>query len=675
MSIDKKNNLKLRIEEVLNNKAITLENAYTKSLEELVEELKIYQYELEFQNDELQRVQLELEQSRNEYKQLFEQAPVGYVIIGDDMRLIDCNQTFRNMLSGSKKRKECQQRMDFREFIAAAYQDKFYFFCAQLSKTKGKGDTVIKLNLPDDEHIYVDCMGRYASPGGENRFFLSLNDITEKKLAQEKLKESEERFRNLFENEHTVMLLIDPESGIITEANPAAQRFYGYSAEQLTGMHIAEINTLTPAQLKLEMEAARLAQKTIFYFRHRTASGNLRDVEVYSGTVQFGGKKLLYSIVHDITDRRIAEEELMKTKELLLQTSRTARVGGWEIDMDTQKAVWSEVTREIVEVKPGYSPDLDDSIKFYKEGHSRETIQRVVSELAESGKPFDEELQIITAKGSLKWVRSIGHAQFENGRCKRIYGTFQDIDLKKKQEEILRKSEKELKELNATKDKLFSIIAHDLKSPFNSILGLSELLKEDAQDCEPKNILKYSTMINSSATQAYNLLENLLAWARVQLGKLVISKESFNLKAEVDSVFYLFTSRANAKDIQLINKVSNSFTLSADINIIKTVLRNLISNAIKFTPNSGIIYVDAKEENGQSVVSVIDNGVGIPAKNLNLIFDPDEYYTTPGTQNERGTGLGLILCKYFIEEHGGMMMVESEEGTGSAFSFRIPSDD
>lgn len=675
MSIDKKTNLKKRIELVLKNKTTALESAYTKSLEELVEELKIYQYELEFQNDELQRVQLELEQSRNEYKQLFERAPVGYVIIGDDMRLIDCNQTFRNMLSGSKKRKECQQRMDFREFIAAEYQDKFYFFCAQLSKTKGKEDIVIKLVLPDDEHIYVDLLGRYVSPEGENRFFLSLNDITEKKLAQEKLRESEERFRNLFENEHTVMMLIDPETGRITEANPAAQRFYGYSYEQMNGMSITQINNITPAQLNHEMESARSAQKTMFNFRHQTANGKVLDVEVYSGTVQFGGKNLLYSIVHDITDRRIAEKTLLKTKELLLQTSRTARVGGWEIDIDSQTAVWSEVTREIVEVAPDYEPDLAGSINFYKEGESRDTIQRVVNELTTSGKPFDEELQIITANGTLKWVRAIGQAQFDNGRCVRGYGTFQDIDLKKKQEDILRKSELELKELNATKDKLFSIIAHDLKSPFNSILGLSELLKEDAQDCEPKNILQYSTMINSSATQAYNLLENLLAWARVQLGKLVVSKESFNLKEEVESVFYLFTSKANAKNIQLINKVSNSFTLNADINIIKTVLRNLISNAIKFTPNNGIIYLDAKEENGQSVVSVIDNGVGIPAENLELIFEPDEYYTTPGTQNEKGTGLGLILCKYFIEKHEGAMQVKSKKDAGSTFSFRIPSDD
>jgi PAS domain S-box-containing protein len=546
MNTGKKSKLRERIDAVLKHKATNLENAYTKNLEELIEDLKIYQYELEFQNDELQRIHLELEESRNEYRMLFHHAPVGYVIINEDFEVLDCNETFRKMI---KRDFECRKKMDFRKFIDPAFQDAFYHFCNGLKNNQNTHQLEIKMNGSGDDYIYANIVGSFSSAKNSSRLFLSINDITEK---------------------------------------------------------------------------------------------------------------------------RIIEEDLFKIKELLLQTSRMARVGGWEIDMTTKMAKWSDVIREIVEVEPDYEPNLENSIGFYKEGTSRHTIQHTVNQAIEKGTPFDEELQIVTAKGNVKWVRALGKAEFNNGKCTRIYGTFQDIDEKKKQQEILQQSEKKLKELNVTKDKLFSIIAHDLKSPFNSILGLSELLKEDASDCEPQNILNYSKMINASATQAYNLLENLLDWARMQMGSVKIYKESLHLKEEVDSVFYFLSSQTDAKNIERINKVPHNFKIFADGNTVKTVLRNLISNAVKFTNPGGRISISAEVKGVFAQITVADNGIGIKQEDIEKLFTQGQYFTTPGTQNEKGTGLGLMLCKEFIENHNGKIWVESKEGNGSAFYFTIP---
>jgi PAS domain S-box-containing protein len=671
MNPEKKSNLSKRIESVLRHKATNLENAYTKSLEELIEDLKIYQYELEFQNDELQRIHHALEESKNEYMLLFQHAPVGYVILNDELTLIDCNQTFRTMV---QRHAECKKKMDFRKFIDPASQDEFHLFCKGLLNGSHPDQIEVKLNVSADTNIYVNIVGRFSSHNSSRRYFLSINDITQRRMAEEQLKLSEERFRSLFNNNHAVMLLIDPETGRIEAVNSAAEKYYGWPKDKMTTMKISQINTLAPEQVFIEMQAAKAARKNHFDFKHRIADGNIRDVEVYSGVVNIKSRHLLYSIVHDVTDRRIIQEKLLKTKELLLQTSRMARVGGWEIDLTTDKAKWSDVTREIAEAAPDYEPDLAGSIALYVEGCSRETFQGVVAEAIAKGTPFDEELQIITAKENLKWVRTQGKAEFKDGKCIRIYGTFQDIDEKKKQQEILQKSEMELKELNATKDKLFSIIAHDLKSPFNSILGLSELLKEDASECEPQNILEYSKMINASATQAYNLLENLLDWARMQQGKVSILKESVDLKREVNSVFYLMNSQMEAKNITGINEVKEGFTLYADLNIAKTVLRNLISNAVKFTNPGGFVKVSASDNNGTTTVSVTDNGVGMEAEVIKKLFSPGEYYSTNGTRNEKGTGLGFTLCKEFIEKLGGAIQVESEKGKGSTFSFMIPAD-
>lgn len=668
MNLEKKSKLRERIEAVLKHKATNLENAYTKNLEELIEDLKIYQYELEFQNDELQRIHLELEDSRNEYRMLFHYAPVGYVILNDDFEVLDCNETFKMMI---KKKDECKKKMDFRKLIDPAFQDVFHHFCNGLLNNGADSQLEIKLNVSDDSDLYTNIVGNYSKSKNSGRIFLSINNITEKKLAEAHLKQSEERFRNIFNNNHAVMLLTDPVTGDIKAANLAAEHYYGWKKQEMTRMNISQINIMSSEEIALEMQAAKAANKKYFDFRHILANGDTRDVEVYSGPVVIENKEMLYSIVHDVTNRRIIENNLIKTKELLLQTSRMARVGGWEIDLASEKAKWSEVTREIAEVEPDYEPDLTDSIGFYKEGTSRQNIQRLLNEAIEKGTPFDEELQIVTAKGNLKWVRALGKPEFNDGKCIRIYGTFQDIDENKKQQEILQKSEKELKELNATKDKLFSIIAHDLKSPFNSILGLSELLKEDASDCEPQNILKYSKMINASATQAYNLLENLLDWARMQLGSIKINKETLNLKEEVDSVKYFLSSQMESKNIALINKVPVELKLFADVNTVKTVLRNLISNAVKFSRNGGKIIINASLKDDHAQITISDNGIGIKKKDIGKLFRQGEYFTTPGTENENGTGLGLMLCKEFIENQNGRIWVESEEGNGSTFYFTI----
>lgn len=230
----------------------------------------------------------------------------------------------------------------------------------------------------------------------------------------------------------------------------------------------------------------------------------------------------------------------------------------------------------------------------------------------------------------------------------------------------------QLQELNATKDKLFSIIAHDLRSPFNNILGFSELLLENKNDNKVAKSEKYLGIINSSANNTLILLDNLLNWAQSQTGKISFNPKKIIFSNIILEIIKLKKSIAKAKNISLNYSSSDEIEVYADENVLKTILRNLISNAIKFTNSNGKIDVTALQNDNFIEIAVSDNGVGMNDETRKKLFDISTNITTKGTANEKGSGLGLILCKEFIEKHGGKIWIESEEGRGSIFKFTLP---
>ena len=233
-------------------------------------------------------------------------------------------------------------------------------------------------------------------------------------------------------------------------------------------------------------------------------------------------------------------------------------------------------------------------------------------------------------------------------------------------------SEYNLKELNATKDKFFSIIAHDLKNPFQSLLGFSETLYNQIDELSKDEISEYSKLIYESSQNLFNLLGNLLQWSQSQLGSMKLSPKPINLYDSVDDVLSLIGISAQKKNIKVESSIAKDATVFADKHVVSTVLRNLISNAIKFTNQGGEIKISSVTSNNKITVSVKDNGKGISEENLEKLFRIDQGYSTKGTENESGTGLGLILCKDLILQSNGEIFVESTLGKGSNFQFTLP---
>lgn len=261
-----------------------------------------------------------------------------------------------------------------------------------------------------------------------------------------------------------------------------------------------------------------------------------------------------------------------------------------------------------------------------------------------------------------------------NKRIDGIIATAKDITDQKKAEKDLKESEARLKELNATKDKLFSIIGHDLKGPLNNILGFSELIEQGYDKYSAKELRRYNKMIYQLSLTVSNLLENLLTWSRAQREKIVVTPINISLRFIVDRCYNLVDQTASHKEIRLKNNIPSDTVIFADEEMITTVVRNLVSNAIKFTPRSGTITTSSEINKTNVIISIKDTGVGIPKKNMPFLFQPDENHTNLGTEGEKGTGLGLIICKDFVEKNGGQIWVESEPGSGSTFYISLPGE-
>jgi len=244
-------------------------------------------------------------------------------------------------------------------------------------------------------------------------------------------------------------------------------------------------------------------------------------------------------------------------------------------------------------------------------------------------------------------------------------------EILQQKEEISTQNE-QLQVLNATKDKFFSIIAHDLRNPFNSIIGLSGLLRENISSYDTNRILQFVEAIHSGSQNAFKLLENLLDWSRTQTGRIEFCPESISIESLFTETIETANSLAENKSIILSFKLNQKIIVYADRNMINTVLRNLISNAIKFTHKYGRVTLSCYLKESMVVISVTDTGVGIESENIAKIFDIGEKNTNVGTDNEHGTGLGLLLCKEFVEKHNGDIWVESEVGKGSTFKFTLP---
>lgn len=332
-----------------------------------------------------------------------------------------------------------------------------------------------------------------------------------------------------------------------------------------------------------------------------------------------------------------------------------------------------EVNNSILE-STGYSRDEFLQLSYW-DLTPREYEQQELRQLETLNKTgrFGPNYKEYIRKDGSRYPISISGALFVDADGRNVvWGIIEDLTDQKKQESIIKNQNEELIKLNASKDKFFSIIAHDLKSPFSAIIGLSDLLLDRIHANDTEGIESYAQFIHQSSKKALDLLLNLMEWSQIQTGRMRYYPEYFKIHELNEECLELLSCNAEQKNIIIQSHISPEIMVFADKVMISTVLRNLISNAIKYTRSEGTISISAEEREKEVIISIQDNGIGISPQESVELFQIDGVHSRPGTAKEKGTGLGLILCKEFLEKNNGKIWLESQENIGTTFSFSLP---
>lgn len=371
--------------------------------------------------------------------------------------------------------------------------------------------------------------------------------------------------------------------------------------------------------------------------------------------------------------RKETTKNLARQRALLESMSNQAKIGAWEVDLVKGSIYWSDMTRKIHEVDDKFEPQLETAINFYKEGYSRDRISEVVEQGIASGEPWNEELQLVTAKGNDLWVAALGQAEYVDGNPVRLFGSFQDIDERVKSQIELQKAKEEAEAAAKSKSEFLANMSHEIRTPMNGVLGMiNTLLPKETN----KQKVHQLVLAQSSAESLLHLINDILDFSKVDAGKLDLEEIEFNVLQEFKKYFSSILPQIKEKGLELELDFSEveMYLVKGDPNRLRQVLSNLVGNAIKFT-NEGKIKIKAviKTENGKAKLhcDVTDTGIGIPSGEVSHLFDAFTQADTSTTREYGGTGLGLAIVQKLCELMGGMLGVISEYGRGSTFSFDL----
>ncbi|HPB24654.1 MAG TPA: PAS domain S-box protein [Bacteroidales bacterium] len=506
-------------------------------------------------------------------------------------------------------------------------------------------------------------------------------DISKQKLAEIALKESETRFRSTFEGAPIGMCL-NFTDGKFFEANNAFCQMIGYSIEELRSRNFIDITHPDDIEiskqfisdiLQLEGSDSKSIEK-----RYLKKDGSLiwviTSVSLYRDTND--NPKYFIVQILDITEQKLTEQKLIEAKnqlEVVFNNGPDAILlthieDGHYIDSNKTFTRYT-----------GYTPDdlrgkstLDIDIWGNPDDRNR-----MIKEVKEKGFCHNFELEIKNKDRTTRVIEMSAEVILIKGKP-HLLTISRDIAERKKMEELLKKQNEELHELVSTKDRFFSIIAHDLKDPHNAILGFSEILAGSYDILSDQDRKNYIVNILHSSQNLSRLLRNLLEWANSQTGRMIYKPESINISAVVQETMDILLYQAKIKQIRLIPDISSSHEVFADPNMVRTILRNLVSNAIKYTHRNGFVKIstssvtDKKHKTDFLEISVIDNGIGIKKENIDKLFKLDHKVKTSGTEEEMGSGLGLILCYELVRKNNGYLNISSEENVGTTVTFALP---
>lgn len=498
-------------------------------------------------------------------------------------------------------------------------------------------------------------------------------NVTKRIKLEEELYQSEAQFKQAFEHSLVGMALISPQ-GKWERVNRSLCQMLGYTEDEMKTLSIQDLThpeDLIESQSILEDLAVGKIEEVKYEKRYVHKNGSPIWV-VIAATMLYdsAGKALHYvSQIEDITKRKEIENDLVLSEKKYRTIFENVQDVFYQTD---QEGIVTEISPSIAQ-HSGY--DRTEIIGkavgvFYYYPQDRE---RIIEQLRINGAVIDFEVRLKTKEEELRYASVNAKLIIENGLITGTEGSMRDVTRRKFQENALQALNTELTASNEQKNKLFSIIGHDLRNPISGSLQLLNLTLDDFESSSADEVHMYLSMMKTELSNANILLEDLLTWAKSQFNAVSFNPiEIENLGGLIDKCIQTVSPMAVKKKISIDTHLKGELLLHADVGMLETIIRNLLSNAVKFTGTGGSIGIKAVGNDNGVLFSVKDDGSGIPKDKIKELFNKNSNYTTLGTSGEKGTGLGLSLCNDFVLKHGGALWVESEEGKGTTFYFTIP---
>jgi len=620
------------------------------------------------------------------------------------LRVLDINETTLAMFEVEDK----SELIAKSAMLATEYsvQTEIKSLCAIASNQKTFVDETIYKSLKGNfRHARVKWMIAPGSSEDYSRVFISMEDFTKLKAEQAALDRNESELLSLINAMDDLVMMLDNEGKYVYLA-PTANNLMIRPANELIGKNVADFFSAGQAESYLQQINSCLDTKETIKFEY---SFMIDGTEFwFDAKISPVSDKVVTWVARDITDRKASEN----ANAVMLNIARAVNIS---VDLNELfENIRTELSR-IIDTRnffiAFYNKETDTiSLPYFKD--EKDQFNTFPAENTISSLVFSSKNSMLLTYNHIKKLADEGLIKIVGTPAKVWMGipllvegdivgimvvqnyenpdTFNEKHLKllevispqislsirrKQSEQLLRESERMLRESNLTKDRFFNIIAHDLKNPFNAIIGFSTLLTDEWNEFDDEDRFSMINSIKTSSENAFELLTNLLDWSRMQVGKINYNPEFLDISGLVKLTFSLLKPNADAKSIKLqIGETCDKFVW-ADPNMLTTVLRNLISNAIKFTQQNGLIKIQCSkmpEYPGKMVIGISDSGVGMDANEIESIFDIASNRSTQGTAGETGTGLGLALCKDFVEKNKGQIWVDSEKNVGSTFYLALP---
>ena len=620
------------------------------------------------------REEEELKSSFDEYKKLIANTSELICKLDDDGNITFANQTFLDKLGYTSD--EIKQ-LNFNSLIAPSFFEHNLFNLKSFDKV-------------NPTHLELPIVTKEGSRLKSNTVFLpekiretptSFICYISNVVEEEKKDENELLYPSLFK------VAIDgiavETEGRIAIANDSFAKIFGYeSGEELSNKDLLDFvsnDDILKVAEYFRLKEHNKSAPDRFEFLGKKKNNSYFFTELSISSFELNDKNYIVMVTRDVTERKRAQKAIRESEEKYRNITDNIddflytfeKVGNFMRPLFYTAAV-EKIT--------GYSQAefLSDTKLFLKVIHP-DDFQRVKKRLSKLMKSrvqnsAEMDFRIINKQGNIVWIRNkVNVTRNASGELQRVYGLVSDITLSKRAEEGLKKSTEELVKLNETKDRFISIVSHDLRTPFSSILGFTDLLLHD-EELTPAERKQYVSYIQDSSKSMLSLVNSLLDWTRLQTGRIKFEPEKVDVQSMIEKSINLIRGSAMQKGVEIYSTIGKGNFVFVDTNLISQVFNNLLSNAIKFTTAGDKIILSVKRSTSLRFLefSVKDTGQGIKEENLDKLFRVDTKFTTEGTGGEKGSGLGLSLVKEIIEKHGGIVWVESEYGKGSNFKFTLP---